>query len=575
MSRHVFTPSDRAYSGWSFEPPLSALENGSPPPCPLGERLLPGDVVTSSGSIEHCSKYWSDRSIPGVLCLSRGTHGRRKGRPLYRCVPADRTLPTLLVPYTAKRMTFEKSAVDLYILFEVTGWTERHPSGLSTNTLGRVDCLSTTYAYLTHARGLHFPIQKLTRHVFNALRSHAGGKEALERELEQEVGDACGEIQGELITVDPAGASDLDDALTARRAQGGAGFSVSVAITDPSYWLDRLDCWGKLTKRTTTLYLPDEKRHMLPPNLSESLCSLHAGRPRVAIVLTLTLDSNGAIVDRKFSSGAVTVSANYSYEDPDLLRSDTYATMLEATKLANNCAHLVERVDDSHDVVAYWMIAFNQETARVLDGKGTGIFRCSNQPPQRANVCTRDDLPERTRALLRHWGTKCGGSYVSWADRREHKGIGRGDTLYAQSSSPIRRMCDLVNLIVLKDSLGIGITSAAARSVARSWVGQLTELNRASKAAARLQSECELLSQCVEHAGGRDRMLHTGVPLQCEPKPTHSTFCFRYTVHLVDLQYVVRVDTDEELRLLSPMSFSLHLFLDEASMYKKVRVVPV
>ena len=80
-----------------------------------------------------------------------------------------------LIPYTVKKSSFGKSPVDLYILFEVQEWTERHPAGLSTNTLGKVSCLPTTYAYLTYARGLHFPIQKLTRHVFNAVRSHDTG----------------------------------------------------------------------------------------------------------------------------------------------------------------------------------------------------------------------------------------------------------------------------------------------------------------------------------------------------------------------------------------------------------------
>ena len=103
--------------------------------------------------------------------MSRGTHGRRKGRQLYRCVPADPSLPVFLVPYTKKKPEFGKAPIDLYILFEFVEWTDKHPVGSSTNTLGTVSDLDTTYSYLTHARGLHHPIQKLTRHVFNAIRS--------------------------------------------------------------------------------------------------------------------------------------------------------------------------------------------------------------------------------------------------------------------------------------------------------------------------------------------------------------------------------------------------------------------
>ena len=374
--------------------------------------------------------------------------------------------------------------------------------------------------------------------------------------------------------MDPEGATDLDDALAAARGPRGSGFQVSVAITDPSYWLDRLGVWEKLTDRTTTLYLPDEKRQMLPSNLSEGLCSLQARRPRAAVVLLLSLDAHGRVTKRTFRTGKVAVARNYVYEDAALLRSEAYKIMWEATRLAQDRVPLLDGVEDSHDVVAYWMLKFNLEIAQALATAETGVFRCAPRPQTEPHEVGSTALPAETRALLRHWGGG-GGAYVNWADKREHGGIGGGDMLYAQGSSPIRRMCDLVNVIALKRALALGTTTADAEAFVGRWLARLDELNRAAKAAKRLQSECELLSRCSESTGAGAQSVYVGVPLERELRPAYSMSCFRYTVHLVDLRHVVRVDTDVDLSLMTTHRFSLHLFLDEASMHRKVRVAPV
>ena len=148
--------------------------------------------------------------------------------------------------------------------------------------------------------------------------------------------------------------------------------------------------------------------------------------------------------------------------------------------------------------------------------------------------------------------------------------------LYTQATSPIRRMCDLVNTIAIKRACAIGTPSAGAGTLVCDWLARITDVNRAAKAVRRLQSECELLSRCArereEDGQAGTPTLYVGVPIEKELRPAYSTACFRYTVHLADLQHVVRMDSDDDLPLLVPRSFSLHVFLDEARMHRKVRV---
>ncbi|MEZ5261514.1 MAG: RNB domain-containing ribonuclease [Acidimicrobiales bacterium] len=98
-----------------------------------------------------------------------------------------------------------------------------------------------------------------------------------------------------LVTVDPAGSRDLDQALHLARRPGG--YRVSYAIADvaafvtPGGAIDR-EAW----RRGTTLYLPDGSARLHPATLSESAASLLAdGVVRPALLWQLDLDADGTL----------------------------------------------------------------------------------------------------------------------------------------------------------------------------------------------------------------------------------------------------------------------------------------
>ncbi len=100
----------------------------------------------------------------------------------------------------------------------------------------------------------------------------------------------------DLVTVDPPGSRDLDQALHLERR--GDGYRVHYAIADvaafvaPGGVIDQ-EAWA----RGTTLYLPDGSAPLHPPELSEGAASLLAARERrPAVLWTLDLDSDGSLV---------------------------------------------------------------------------------------------------------------------------------------------------------------------------------------------------------------------------------------------------------------------------------------
>ena len=100
----------------------------------------------------------------------------------------------------------------------------------------------------------------------------------------------------ELVTVDPPGSRDLDQALHIARA--GDGFLVSYAIADVAAFVtagDPVDV--EAHRRGLTLYAPDHRTPLHPAALSEDAASLLPDRVRPALLWTLRLDAHGRMTD--------------------------------------------------------------------------------------------------------------------------------------------------------------------------------------------------------------------------------------------------------------------------------------
>ncbi len=96
----------------------------------------------------------------------------------------------------------------------------------------------------------------------------------------------------ELVTLDPAGARDLDQAFAIEKS--GTGFRVWYAIADVGAFVapgGAVD--AEAHRRGETLYLPDGRILLHPAVLAEGAASLLPGQDRPAVLWTFDLDSRG------------------------------------------------------------------------------------------------------------------------------------------------------------------------------------------------------------------------------------------------------------------------------------------
>ncbi len=132
-----------------------------------------------------------------------------------------------------------------------------------------------------------------------------------------------------VITIDDADAKDLDDAISLERI-GHDGYRLGVHIADVSYYVRKGGAVDReAAKRATSVYLPDRVLPMLPPMLSNMICSLNPGSPRLAISVFMELDSKGKLVKYSFS--------------PSIISSDRRLTYTEVNKIIDGDKNLRKR----------------------------------------------------------------------------------------------------------------------------------------------------------------------------------------------------------------------------------------
>jgi ribonuclease R len=116
------------------------------------------------------------------------------------------------------------------------------------------------------------------------------------------------------LAIDPTDARDHDDAVTARRLEDG-GYEAWIAIADVSHYVRHHRALDREAKaRGCSVYLPDRAVPMLPPTLSARLCSLLAGRDRLALALAVRLDASGAPQSARFVEASIRTKAFITYE---------------------------------------------------------------------------------------------------------------------------------------------------------------------------------------------------------------------------------------------------------------------
>ncbi len=141
-----------------------------------------------------------------------------------------------------------------------------------------------------------------------------------------------------LITLDPPGSMDLDQAMWIERR--GSGFRVWYAIADVAAFVrpgSPTDLEARA--RVETIYLPDGRVPLHPPVLSEGAASLLPGQDRRAVLWQIDLDSSGDMTSVEARRALVRSRARLDY--PQMQRELDAGTAPEVMRLLREVGTLL------------------------------------------------------------------------------------------------------------------------------------------------------------------------------------------------------------------------------------------
>jgi len=120
-----------------------------------------------------------------------------------------------------------------------------------------------------------------------------------------------------IITIDPKTARDFDDAISLEVIDhdGSPAWELGVHIADVSYFVEPEGYLDKeAQERGTSVYLPGHVIPMLPEILSNGLCSLQEGVPRLCKSVFIRYAKNGVAKSVRFCNSIIQSEARLTYE---------------------------------------------------------------------------------------------------------------------------------------------------------------------------------------------------------------------------------------------------------------------
>ena len=179
-----------------------------------------------------------------------------------------------------------------------------------------------------------------------------------------------------IFTIDGEDAKDLDDAIKVTRLEN-SNYRLDVHIADVSHYVrEKTNLEKEARIRGTSIYMLGRVIPMLPRKLSNGICSLNAGKDRLALSCTMEINRVGQVVSSDIYKSVIRVSERMSYTDVQKILDKSDKEVLEKYK---------EYIDDFEAMKELALILKNRrieqgylnldipETKIVLDEKGKPI----------------------------------------------------------------------------------------------------------------------------------------------------------------------------------------------------------
>lgn len=495
------------------------------------------------------------KDMYGVLQLSTGkTFGRqlrpngRPGKLYYGIHPMTVDSVLAKVPYEVKYEGTSRCLADKYVSYRVVAQKDgERCEARIVETFGDVSNVEAWGEFNLVSRGLQ--------------RSSNIGKGYSVSNIDKLGRFSLQRCDESIITVDPIGCKDIDDGFGITRLDNG-NYCLYVCITHVPNQLIRHNITSETLitglRSSCSVYFPWKTIHMFNERFAVEVLSLNAGKHHDVLRFAMTVSSLGEILDSKFDVCSVYVEKNYDYESTELSVLPMYVELSRVVKLMNekHPVPFMTLVENSHDVVQYLMILMNEACGLYLfDFCENGLLR-EQSDSLLQNAAVPDELMPFKQQL------QSGPSkYVTSCQSKPDK------YKYAHVTSPMRRLADIVNMILV--SRGSGWTD-------NGWFYEFMTSSRVDagtislqcKLGRRLGLDANLLDLFLTQSNEASRQIH----IECYVVNQEQGFDIVFSPLL---KRTFRVKQTRDRRLWEKITCEVVVFELEHTTHKKIRLVEV
>lgn len=277
-----------------------------------------------------------------------------------------------------------------------------------------------------------------------------------------------------LITIDGQATLDFDDALSIQ--DSGDHYTLGIHIADVGQLIGKDSIIDReAAARGSSIYMPDQRIPMLPPDLAEGLCSLIAGELRPAISTLVKISTAGEILGYEVALSTINVRHQLSYYDANQMVEENHglaalcniAKAFRARRLADGavqislpeihvwlnedndaCVSRINRESPSRMMVSEIMIMANWMMARFLaENQIPAVYRSQ---PEAKDRLYRGDEGSLFQNLMQR---KLLNRFALGSSPERHCGLGL--ETYVTATSPIRKYFDLITQRQIRSIFGL------------------------------------------------------------------------------------------------------------------------
>ena len=310
-----------------------------------------------------------------------------------------------------------------------------------------------------------------------------------------------------IFTIDSKHTKDMDDAVGIEVLENG-NYLLTVAIADVAHYIKpNSPLYERAKENTTSLYLIDSVLHMLHPQLSNGICSLNPDEERLAKAYEIEIAPNGDVKDFQIKNAVIKSKKKMTYEDVNKILEknlylEDYKEYRNELLLMNELSHIltnkrknngaldfdskeiVFKLDENKNIkeittqtqqeaekiIENFMVLTNEQVAEYMLNLGmTFVYRNHDIPfddkvnetvkliktlGYRVNTINNCSDPQVLQKILQTLSNKEEFFILSslllrsmqraYFSTDNHGHFGLASEAYSQTTSPIRRLMDLI-----------------------------------------------------------------------------------------------------------------------------------